>query len=218
MSKEPQIVLDSIYAFPPNRHILGGTSYLIVKNQGNVLIDCPLWHDQTHQFIEQMGGVSTLILTHRGGISPQLSEIYEALNCEIWIQEQEAYLIAPLPVQTFCKSQKFEDGDRMLWTPGHSPGASCFYSPVENGVLFTGRHLLPDAQGRPQPLKMPKTFHWPRQLASINLLLQEFSSETLSYLLPGANVGLLRGKRVIPDAYTALEAVTKTLTRAKVRG
>ncbi len=182
-----------------------------------------------------MGGVSRIILTHRGGISPQLSEIYSTLKCsdpecsdpecsdpeysdpeysvsqcDILIQEQEAYLLAPLPVKTFQGSLDLGSGDRILWTPGYSPGASCVYSSMAQGILFTGRHLLPNAQGHPQPLKMPKTFHWHRQLRSVETLLQEFSSETLSYLLPGANIGLLRGKKLIADAYAQLQAIDLT--------
>lgn len=204
MSKEPQVVLDSIYAFPPNRYTLGGTSYLIVKNQGNILIDCPIWDDESRRFLEQQGGVQYFILTHRGGISAQIAEIYHETRCELWIQEQEAYRLSSLPVKTFQSSHRFDSGDRILWTPGHSPGSSCFYTPIENGILFTGRHLLPNAQGHPQPLRTPKTFHWPRQLESIKTLLAEFSVDTLQYLLPGANTGLLRGKKIIPNAYQAL--------------
>ncbi|MFY8173644.1 MAG: MBL fold metallo-hydrolase, partial [Planktothrix agardhii] len=30
--KPPQLVLENVYAFPPNRETLGGTAYFIVEN------------------------------------------------------------------------------------------------------------------------------------------------------------------------------------------
>ncbi|MEM9137643.1 MAG: MBL fold metallo-hydrolase, partial [Cyanobacteria bacterium P01_F01_bin.42] len=151
MSKEPQLVLDSIYAFPPNRYTLGGTAYLIVKNQGNILIDCPKWDESTAAFIHHLGGISHLILTHRGGLSEQFSKIQSALGCTAIVQEQEAYRVArETPMETFHAEKTWPNGDRLIWTPGHSPGSSCFYE-ASHGVLFTGRHLLPDPEGLPRP-------------------------------------------------------------------
>lgn len=204
MSKEPHLVLDSIYAFPPNRYTLGGTAYLIVKNQGNLLIDCPIWDEDSAAFIHRQGGVSQLILTHRGGISEQLPKIQSALNCPLLIQEQEAYQAGPNhAIETFHHEKTWPEGDRLLWTPGHSPGSACFYAASQK-VLFTGRHLLPDREGQPTPVKTPKTFHWPRQKQSVLKLVDQFSPATLQYILPAASTGLLRGHKYIDQAYERL--------------
>ncbi|MDJ0560403.1 MAG: MBL fold metallo-hydrolase, partial [Microcystis sp. M53599_WE4] len=93
-----------------------------------------------------------------------------------------------------------------FWTPGHSPGSSCLYWQRHGGVLFTGRHLLPDTKGQPRPLQTAKTFHWPRQLRSQKIILDRFSPETLSYLCPGANTGFLRGRGIIDRAYEKISA------------
>jgi hypothetical protein len=53
--KPPRLVLENIYAFPPNRDTLGGTAYFIVENQANILIDAPPWNPTNQQFIEKMG-------------------------------------------------------------------------------------------------------------------------------------------------------------------
>lgn len=208
MSKEPQLVLRSIYAFSPNRYTLGGTAYLIVKNQGNILIDCPIWDESTAAFVHKLGGVDQLILTHRGAISEQLPKIQSALGCTVIIQEQEAYLVSQeIPRKSFHDEMTWEGGDRLLWTPGHSPGSSCFYLAQAGGLLFTGRHLLPDHAGQPVPLKVPKTFHWNRQIKSVTQLVEQFSPDTLSCILPGANLGALRGEKLIPQAYEKLAAL-----------
>jgi hypothetical protein len=70
--------------------------------------------------------------------------------------------------------------------------------------LFSGRHLLPDRDGQPAPLRTAKTFHWSRQLRSVRGILDRFAPETLSYIVPAANTGFLRGKRAIENAYEKL--------------
>ena len=206
MSKLARAVLDTISAFPPNRDTLGATAYLIVENQTNFLIDCPAWDYENQQFLQEQGGVSWLIITHRGGIG-KVKEIQAAFGCQILIQEQEAYLLPDLEVKTFQHEFYLSSQTQVIWTPGHSPGSSCVYSATQGGVLFSGRHLLPNQQGLPVPLRTSKTFHWRRQLQSVAFLRDRFSPNTLNYLCPGANTGFLRGKRIIEQAYEHLAAL-----------
>ena len=200
--KLPQAIWNNIFAFPPNRDTLGGTAYFIVENEANILIDCPAWDEVNQNYLNSVGGVRWLFLTHRGAIG-KAREIQQAFGCEILIQEQEAYLLPGLRVTTF--KQDFNIGNaQVIWTPGHSPGSSCLYYPREGGVLFSGRHILPNQIGELLPLRTAKTFHWFRQLASIQLLRDRFTPETLNYICPGANTGFLRGKRARASAYEQL--------------
>ena len=200
--KLPQAIWNNIFAFPPNRDTLGGTAYFIVENEANILIDSPAWDEVNQNYLNSVGGVRWLFLTHRGAIG-KAREIQQAFGCEILIQEQEAYLLPGLKVTTF--KQDFNIGNaQVIWTPGHSPGSSCLYYPREGGVLFTGRHILPNQTGELLPLRTAKTFHWFRQLASIQLLRDRFTPETLNYICPGANTGFLRGKRARASAYEQL--------------
>ncbi|GAB1545080.1 MBL fold metallo-hydrolase [Scytonema sp. NUACC21] len=199
----------TIFAFSPNRDTLGGTSYFIVRNEGNILIDCPAI-DQTNQdFLHLHGGVRYLFLTHRGAIG-KTQEIQKIFNCEILIQEQEAYLLPGLTVTTFTQEFTLNSTLQLIWTPGHSPGSSCAYYTGRGGVLFSGRHLIPNQYGDPMPLRQNKTFHWFRQVRSTQLLLERFTKETLQYICPGANTGFLRGKRVIDNAYQRLASLDLT--------
>ncbi|NEP73449.1 MAG: MBL fold metallo-hydrolase [Okeania sp. SIO2G4] len=206
VSKSPQFVLENIFAFSPNRDTLGGTSYFIVDNQTNILIDCPANIENNQKFLSQHGGVKWLYITHRSAIG-KAQEIQKAFNCEILIQEQEAYLLPNLKVTTFEQEFSLSQHITVFWTPGHSPGSSCLYYSENGGVLFTGRHLLPNSQGQPVPLHIAKTFHWPRQLQSVKFLIDRFSQQTLQYICPGANTGALRGKRVIESAYDKLTSL-----------
>lgn len=203
--KPPRAVLDRIFAFPPNRDTLGGTSYFIVRNEGNILIDCPAL-EQTNLDFLRSHGVRWFFLTHRGAMG-KTAEIEQNLGCEILIQEQEAYLLPGLTVTTFAQEYTLDTTAQVIWTPGHSPGSSCLYYSDLGGVLFSGRHLLPNLQGEPVPLRTAKTFHWPRQIKSLESLLKKFTPENLQYICPGANTGFLRGKAVIDQAYQRLLGV-----------
>jgi glyoxylase-like metal-dependent hydrolase (beta-lactamase superfamily II) len=202
--------ISKIFAFPPNRDTLGGTSYLIVRSEANILIDCPapeqinedFWECLQHTNPKQVA-VRWLFITHRGAIG-KAAEIQQALGCEILIQEQEAYLLPGLTVTAFGQEFALDATTQLIWTPGHSPGSSCLYYREFGGVLFSGRHLVPNLQGEPMPLRTAKTFHWPRQIKSTQALCDRFTPETLQYICPGANIGLLRSKHTIDQAYQRL--------------
>jgi glyoxylase-like metal-dependent hydrolase (beta-lactamase superfamily II) len=212
-AKSPRSLLSDattqVIAFPPNRETLGGTAYLLIHPAGNGLIDTPAWTEENQQFLVDHG-VNWLFLTHRGGIGNHLQAIVDRLQCCVMIQEQEAYLIPEVSPRTFHHSHDFGAGITAIWTPGHSPGSSCLYSPSHGGILFSGRHLLPDRQGHPTPLRTAKTFHWPRQLRSTEQLRDRFTADTLTHICPGASIGLLRGAPTITPAYSTLTACDLT--------
>ncbi|NJM70187.1 MAG: MBL fold metallo-hydrolase [Scytonema sp. RU_4_4] len=200
---------NTIFAFPPNRDTLGGTAYFIVGNEGNILIDCPASDQINQDFLRSHGGVRHLFLTHRGAIG-KTAEIQKTFSCEVLIQEQEAYLLPGLTVTTFSIEFSLNSTAQLIWTPGHSPGSSCLYYQQRGGVLFSGRHILPNQYSEPMPLRTAKTFHWFRQIKSVKLLLERFTPETLQYICPGANTGFLRRKRVIDNAYERLASLDLT--------
>ena len=201
--KPPKEILNSLIAFPPNRDTLGGTSYFILRNEGNILIDCPAWDKNNQDFLESNGGVRWLFISHRGAIGKS-EEIQKNFDCEILIQEQVAYLLPESRVTAFTDKFTIDSISQVIWTPGHSPGSSCLYHNSDGGILFTGRHLLPNREAEPVPLRTSKTFHWHRQIKSIKSLLEKFSPQTLKYICPGANTGFLRGERLIDNAYSRL--------------
>jgi glyoxylase-like metal-dependent hydrolase (beta-lactamase superfamily II) len=209
-AKQPRLVLDTIFAFPPNRDTLGGTSYFIVGNQGNILIDSPANDPQNLDFLRSHGGVRWLFITHRGAIG-KTAQIQKIFNCEVLIQEQEAYLLPGLTVTTFTQEFSLDHTSGVIWTRGHSPGSSCLYYNYLGGVLFSGRHLLPNPEGNLVAFRTAKTFHWPRQVKSLQLLRERFTSETLEYICPGANTGFLRGKGVIDNAYQQLVSAGESI-------
>lgn len=211
--KSPRSILPGIFAFAPNRDTLGATSYLIVSKSGNILLDCPAWNQTNQEFLHTRG-VKFSIVTHRGGIGKSVMEMQKTLNCQVIVQEQEAYLLPEVEVTSFAENLVLNSDFELIWTPGHSPGSSCLYWQQEGGVLFTGRHLLPKSPTEIVPLRTAKTFHWWRQLNSIAKLRDRFNADTLKYILPGANTGYLRGKGYIDDAYQKLSELDLAALRS----
>lgn len=213
-TKPPRLILQGVFAFAPNRDTLGATSYLIVDKSGNILLDCPAWNEVNQKFIQSQGGIRSLIITHRGGIGKSVKQMQQDLNCQVILQEQEAYLLPEAEVTSFGDHLLFSPNFELIWTCGHSPGSSCLYWPEHGGVLFTGRHLLPKSPTEIVPLQTAKTFHWWRQLDNIAKLRDRFAPETLKYILPGANTGYLRGKGYIDNAYEQISSLDLNALRA----
>lgn len=213
-NRVPRPIMPGIFAFTPNRDTLGATSYLIVDNIGNILLDCPAWHQANQEFIQSQGGIDYLVISHRGGIGKNVLQMQQTFNCKLLVQEQEAYLLPEVEVTPFADSLSLSPELELIWTPGHSPGSSCLYWQQQGGVLFTGRHLLPKSQTEIVPLRTAKTFHWWRQLNSIAKLRDRFNYENLKYILPGANTGYLRGTGYIDNAYQQLQALDLTTLRS----
>ncbi|MDW8202411.1 MAG: MBL fold metallo-hydrolase [Cyanobacteriota bacterium SKYGB_h_bin112] len=200
----------TILAFPPNRDTLGATAYFIVEKDVNILIDSPAWTPINQQFLKDYGGVHYFVLTHRGAIA-NVKAIQTALHCPVLVQEQEAYLLPDVDVTTFQHSVILPGNIELFWTPGHSPGSCCCYHPAYGGVLFTGRHLLPNPNGILMPIKTSKTFHWRRQLKSVKWVYDRYSDATLNHICPGANTGFLRGRHTVTPAYSALQTFMDSL-------
>ncbi|MGF1535054.1 MAG: MBL fold metallo-hydrolase [Elainellaceae cyanobacterium] len=208
-------VFETVFAFPPNRDTLGGTAYLVIDpDAGNILIDCPPQSDEVQKFLTHHG-VGAIVITHRDGIG-QVQPLRSQFSCPLIIQEQEAYRLPKLNPVTFQHEHRLGSGAQLIWTPGYSPGSACLYLEREGGVLFTGRHLLPNKLGQPVPLRLAKTFHWYRQLKSVQILRDRFTPETLRYICPGASTGLLRGRRAIDQAYAHLDVLDLEQERQRV--
>ncbi|WP_071518718.1 MBL fold metallo-hydrolase [Geitlerinema sp. PCC 9228] len=209
MPKQPRAIFDGVYAFPPNRDTLGGTAYFIVgavptnATSGNLLIDAPPWNAETTAFVRDLGGCDWLFLTNRDAMGAA-EKITRATGCTVVVQEQEAYLLPDVEVMPFHYEFSLAEGLTAIWTPGYSPGSSCLYYSAYGGILFSGRHLVPDRETNPVPLRSAKTFHWRFQLRSIEKLRDRFTVETLRYICPGASTGFLRGKAAIDNAYERL--------------
>jgi glyoxylase-like metal-dependent hydrolase (beta-lactamase superfamily II) len=183
-------------------------------SDGDVLVDCPAFNQANLAMLEQRTaavGPGTLVLTSRDGHG-RCRRFQEALGWRVLVQEQEAYLLPGVKqLTTFSEEHRLGSGVRMLWTPGPTPGASvvnvCVASPADPAGLdglFCGRLLLPVAPGQLTPLRTARTFHWPRQLASLGRLRDWLPLHSPQWIATGGGLGALRGEKLVMDGAKAL--------------
>jgi len=165
-----------------------------------VLIDCPPLTEATLQALHDLASdrPARILLTSREGHG-RLRRLQERLGWPVLVQEQEAYLLPGVqPLETFVDSHITTSGLRLLWTPGPTPGSCVVHAPAPLDVLFCGRLLIPVQENQLAPLRHRRTFHWPRQLISLQRLRDWIPPESSPALASGAGLGALRGGRLAP--------------------
>ena len=197
--RPPQQLRDDLWLFPPNRDCQGGSSWWLVAEPEPVLIDGPPLTEATLTALGELAGDRTprILLTSREGHG-RLRRLQERFGWPVLVQEQEAYLLPNVaPLHTFAEEHGTSSGLRLLWTPGPTPGSCVVHAPSAD-LLFCGRLLTPLGPGQLGPMRHGRTFHWPRQLGSLERLRGWLPPEASPALASGAGLGALRGERLVP--------------------
>jgi glyoxylase-like metal-dependent hydrolase (beta-lactamase superfamily II) len=197
-----------LWLFAPNRDSQGGSSWLLATAGGDLLIDCPGFTAANLEFLQGRGGEGTLVLTSREGHG-RCRRIQEATGWRVLVQEQEAYLLPTLRrLEVFAAEHHLAAGIRLLWTPGPTPGACVVHAVGPWGdLLFCGRLLLAVGPGALAPLRTSRSFHWPRQLASIERLKTWLPAGSPAEIACGGGLGALRGEVLVHDGGALLAAI-----------
>jgi glyoxylase-like metal-dependent hydrolase (beta-lactamase superfamily II) len=197
-----------LWLFAPNRDSQGGSSWLLATAGGDLLIDCPGFTAANLEFLQGRGGEGTLVLTSREGHG-RCRRIQEATGWRVLVQEQEAYLLPTLRrLEVFAAEHHLAAGIRLLWTPGPTPGACVVHAVGPWGdLLFCGRLLLAVGPGALAPLRTSRSFHWPRQLASIERLKTWLPAGSPAEIACGGGLGALRGEVLVHDGVALLAAI-----------
>lgn len=164
-----------------SRHSFGASSYLIVRSEGNVLVDSPRFNAQLAKEMEALGGVKYMFLTHQDDVADH-KKFHEFFNCariihsdevnsdtqdcEIQLKGSESFLLAP--------------DLKVIKTPGHTMGhMNLIY---KEKFLFTGDHLFvnPDT-GQIRASKSFCWYSWTEQVKSI----EKLTLEKFEWILPG---------------------------------
>jgi len=163
----------------------GAASYLVLRPEGNLLIDSPRFAPPLVKQLEQLGGIRYLYLTHRDDVADH-QKFQQHFGCERILHQDdltegtqsiERKLIGQEPIQ-------LAPDLLILPVPGHTRGHTVLL--YDQRVLFTGDHLA--WSPRLQHLHAFRTaclYSWPIQIESMQRLadwLDEFSFE---WVLPG---------------------------------
>ncbi len=208
--RPPLPVRPGLWLFAPSRESQGGSAWLLEAAGADLLIDCPGYTRANLRFLAGRPRHRTagngpprawILLTGRGGHG-RCRRLQQALGWPVLVQEQEAYLLPGVdPLHTFAAEHRLEPDVRLLWTPGPSPGACIVHvSPAAadgRGGLFCGRLLVPVAPARVAPLRQRGTFHWGRQLRSVERLRRWLPPGSPGWIASGAGLGALRGAKLV---------------------
>ena len=200
VGRAPQQLRPDLWLFPPNRDSQGGSAWWLDCDPEPVLIDCPPLTQATVTALESLaaGRQPKILVTSREGHG-RLRRVQERLGWPVLVQEQEAYLLPNItPLETFAETATTASGLQLFWTPGPTPGSCVVLAPAPAELLFCGRLLIPLAPGRLGPVRHGRTFHWPRQLRSLEKLRGWIPSDAAPQLASGAGLGALRGERLVP--------------------
>jgi glyoxylase-like metal-dependent hydrolase (beta-lactamase superfamily II)/ferredoxin len=182
----------------------GAASWLLLRPDGNVLVDSPRFAAPLLARLRALGGVRTLFLTHRDDVADH-ARWAEALGCERVLHardvtagtrtvERQLEGDAPIPLR---------EGLLAVPVPGHTAGSCALLA--GDTYLFTGDHLWGDAAGRLDASPAVCWWDWGAQRASIAAL----ASLPFLWILPGHGRPWRAASR--PEAAAAVSGLARSL-------
>ncbi len=166
----------------------GATSYLVLRPDGNLMVDAPRYTRSLTGPIDALGGVAHVLLTHRDDVAdaPRWAERYGA---RMWIHEADASA-APGATDLLRgeAAAVVAPGVVAVPVPGHTRGSVVFA--VDDTWLFTGDSLAWSHRG--QDLVAFRDACWYSWTAQTRSLARLADTVSFSWVLPGhgARVGL----------------------------
>ena len=181
----------------------GATSYLLVRPEGNVLVDSPRAATPLLRRIETLGGVRLNFLTHRDDVADH-AKIHARFGCDRVLhcadlsggtRDVEVTLEGDEPVE-------LGPGLVAIPVPGHTRGSCALL--VDDEYLFTGDHLWAEDDGSLGMSRSVCWYSWDEQVRSLEKLL----AHRFRWVLPG------HGRRVRAESAEEMrERVTRLLRR-----
>ena len=170
-------VLDCGYAAESS---FGAASWLVLRPEGNVLIDSPRFARPLLARLRALGGVRLMFLTHRDDVADH-ARWRDELGCERVLHARD------VGRRTAGVERRLEGDDPVLLAPdllavpvpGHTPGSTALL--VRGTYLFTGDHLWGDASGRLGASRSVCWYDWGEQRRSMARLAEH----TFEWVLPG---------------------------------
>lgn len=170
----------------------GAASYLIVRSEGNVLVDSPRFTPPLVKRLEEMGGVDYLYLTHRDDVADH-QKYHDHFGCDRILHADEissGTRNVEIQLTNFEPNQLAPDL-LIIPVPGHTKGHTVLL--YKNKFLFTGDHLAWDDEDRVLA-GFPDVcwYSWPELIKST----RELANYSFEWVLPG------HGRRYHADAKT----------------
>ncbi|HYD39739.1 MAG TPA: MBL fold metallo-hydrolase [Anaeromyxobacter sp.] len=157
----------------------GAASYLVVRPQGNVLVDSPRASRPLLARLDALGGVRTLVLSHRDDVADH-AILAARYGCERVMHVDDAGGV-PVERRIGAIEPVALDGElTVVPVPGHTRGSIALL--YRDEFLFTGDHLWWDEDdGRLDMGRGVCWWSWPEQLRS----LERLRAYRFRWVLPG---------------------------------
>ena len=164
------------YASPDS---YGAASYLIVRPEGNVLVDSPRYAKNLVARLEQLGGVSLMFLTHQDDVADH-EKYHEHFGCERVMHRADARSTRAERLLEGTDPVRLDHELEVIPTPGHTRGHSVLL--YRDKYLFSGDHLAwSDRRGGLVAFRDVAWYSWREQTESMKRL----QGLRFEWVLPG---------------------------------
>jgi glyoxylase-like metal-dependent hydrolase (beta-lactamase superfamily II)/ferredoxin len=175
----PEVVEDNVrFCGFASEDSFGGSSYLIVRPEGNVLVDSPRFTAPLVKQLESLGGVTWMFLSHIDDVADH-QKFRDHFGCGRIMHEGDVHFGVerviegndPVPIA---------DDLTVIPTPGHTAGSQSLLH--RDKFLFTGDHVWGDHDDHRLHASRRYNWHsWAEQRRSIERLLKH----DFEWILPG---------------------------------
>jgi glyoxylase-like metal-dependent hydrolase (beta-lactamase superfamily II)/ferredoxin len=164
----PELVADGVYFCGyASRDSYGAASWLVVRPDGNVLIDSPRAASTLIDRVAELGGVRWMFLTHRDDVADH-AKWHARFGCERIAHVKDAPRGTEIVVDTLTELA----GDlRVVPVPGHTRGSCVLIDRATNA--FTGDHVWANDAGDGLDAGRDVCWYsWPEQRKSMAALAE----------------------------------------------
>ena len=176
----PELVEDNVYFCgyaSPNSY--GAASYLILRPEGNILIDSPRFARTLVQRLEELGGISIMFFSHRDDVADH-EKFRDHFGCRRIIHRADARGIQTEELLEGNEPITLDHDLLVVPVPGHTRGHVVLL--YRNKFLFTGDHLAwSDKRSGLIAFRDVAWYSWPEQTKSMKRLLDL----RFQWVLPG---------------------------------
>lgn len=178
----PEILDEAVYFCGyTSESSFGALSYFIRREEGNLLVDSPRFAAPLVRRIESLGGVHTMLLTHRDDVADH-AKFRERFSCRRVLHADDVSRATAGIEDQPADQQVLELAPDLLLipVPGHTKGHVVYL--YREKYLFAGDHLAWDEENsRLYAFRGACWYSWPAQIESMKRLL-DFRFE---WVLPG---------------------------------
>ncbi|MEG3974649.1 MBL fold metallo-hydrolase [Microcoleus sp. herbarium8] len=198
----PALVAENVYHCGyHSEKSFGAASYLIVRPEGNILVDSPRFAPPLVKNIEAMGGIRYMYLTHRDDVADH-QKYHDHFGCDRILHTDEINADTRSVEIQLSGSEPYQLADDLLIlpTPGHTKAHTVLL--YNNKFLFSGDHLAwSDNLQQLIAFREVCWYSWPEQIKS----MQNLANYSFEWVLPG------HGRRYNADLETMSNQMQKCI-------